>query len=49
MKKSIILGIFMLLQIGKKPILNKKLGEPVAESLKAGIRFVFQKKKITNH
>jgi MFS family permease len=45
---SIILGIFMLLQISKKPILNKKIGEPVTESLKAGIRFVFQNKIILN-
>ncbi len=45
---SIFLGIFMLLQISKKPILNIKIGEPVAESLKAGIRFVFQNKIILN-
>lgn len=45
---SIILGIYMLLQISKKPILNKKIGEPVTESLKAGIRFVFQNKIILN-
>ena len=45
---SIILGIFMLLQISKKPILNKKIGEPVTESLKAGIKFVFQNKIILN-
>ena len=45
---SIIIGIFMLLQISKKPILNKKIGEPVSESLKAGIRFVFQNKIILN-
>jgi MFS family permease len=43
---SIFLGIFMLLQISKKPILNKKIGEPISESLKAGIRFVFQNKII---
>lgn len=45
---SIVLGIFMLLQISKKPILNKKIGEPVTESLKAGITFVFQNKIILN-
>jgi MFS family permease len=45
---SIVLGIFMLLQISKKPILNKKIGEPVTESLKAGIKFVFQNKIILN-
>jgi MFS family permease len=45
---SIVFGIFMLLQISKKPILNKKIGEPVTESLKAGIKFVFQNKIILN-
>ena len=45
---SIVLGILMVLQISKKPILNKKIGEPVTESLKAGIRFVFQNKIILN-
>jgi MFS family permease len=45
---SIVLGILMLLQISKKPILNKKIGEPVTESLKAGITFVFQNKIILN-
>jgi MFS family permease len=45
---SVILGIIMLLQISKKPILNKKIGEPFFESLKAGITFVFQNKIILN-
>jgi MFS family permease len=45
---SIVLGIIMLLQISKKPILNKKIGEPITESLKAGITFVFQNKIILN-
>ena len=45
---SIILGILMLLQISRKPILNKKIGEPISESLKAGIKFVFQNKIILN-
>ncbi len=45
---SIVLGIMVLLQISRKPILNKKIGEPVSESLKAGIRFVFQNKIILN-
>ena len=45
---SIVLGIIVLLQINKKPILNKKIGEPVSESLKAGLRFVFQNKIILN-
>ena len=37
-------GLTFLIQ--KKPILNKKIGEPVIESLKVGIRFVFQNKAI---
>jgi MFS family permease len=45
---SVVLGIIMLLQISKKPILNKKIGEPIFESLKAGITFVFQNKIILN-
>lgn len=45
---SVLLGILMLLQISKKPILNTKIGEPIFESLKAGIKFVFQNKIILN-
>jgi predicted MFS family arabinose efflux permease len=36
----------MVFLIEKKPILNKKIGEPVKESLKVGVRFVFQNKAI---
>lgn len=36
-----IFSIIALTQIESKPILNKKIGEPVKESLKAGVRFVF--------
>lgn len=36
-----VLSIIALTQIESKPILNKKIGEPVKESLKAGVRFVF--------
>ena len=32
--------------IKKKPILNTKIGEPIKESLKAGVTFVFQNKAI---
>lgn len=44
----IALGIISLLQIGSKPILNPKRGEPVMTSLKEGINFVFQNKTILN-
>ena len=36
----------MLTQISKKPILNPKIGEPVMESLKEGIKFVYTNKSI---
>ena len=36
-----IFSIIALTQIESKPFLNKKIGEPVKESLKAGVRFVF--------
>ncbi len=42
----VTLSFITLFQIKKKPILNKKIGEPVAESLKAGVKFVFQNKAI---
>lgn len=42
----IMLSFFILLQIEKKPVLNPKIGEPVVESLKEGVRFVFKTKAI---
>ncbi|WP_298492874.1 MFS transporter [uncultured Algibacter sp.] len=43
----LVLTSFLLtFLIKKKPILNKKIGESVKESLKAGIWFVFQNKAI---
>ncbi len=42
----VILSLIILLQIKKKPILNPKLGEPVIQSLKEGVRFVFKTKAI---
>ncbi len=45
---SIIFGIFALFQIASKPILNPKLGEPVIQSLKEGLTFVFQNKTVLN-
>jgi MFS family permease len=42
----VILSLIILLQIKKKPILNPKLGEPVLQSLKEGVQFVFKTKAI---
>lgn len=42
----VLISFFMTFLIKKKPILNKKIGEPVKESLKVGVRFVFQNKAI---
>ena len=42
----VVLSFFILLKIKRKPILNPKIGEPVIESLKEGIRFVFKTKAI---
>ena len=39
-------ALIALSQIEKKPILNPKIGEPVMESLKEGIKFVFNNKTI---
>jgi len=39
---ALILGTL----ISKKPVLNPKIGEPVLESLKEGVRFVFSTKAI---
>lgn len=44
----LIIGIVFLLQIEKKPILNPKLGEPILQSLRQGITFVFENKTILN-
>ena len=42
----VILSLIFLFQIKKKPILNKKIGEPMMQSLKTGVKFVFQNKAI---
>jgi len=42
----VILSLIFTFFIKKKPILNKKIGEPIAESLKGGVKFVFQNKAI---
>ncbi|VAV84601.1 Uncharacterized MFS-type transporter [hydrothermal vent metagenome] len=42
----VILSLIILFQISKKPILNPKIGEPVMQSLKEGVKFVFKTKAI---
>ena len=42
----VILSLVLLFGISKKPVLNPKIGEPVAQSLKEGLRFVFKTKAI---
>ena len=42
----VILSLFFTFLIKKKPILNTKIGEPIKESLKAGVKFVFENKAI---
>lgn len=41
-----VLALFFLFRISKKPILNPKIGEPVFQSLKDGLKFVFSSKAI---
>jgi MFS family permease len=41
-----IIAIISLSQISEKPILNPKIGEPVLDSLKEGVKFVFKNKTI---
>ena len=41
-----IFALLMLTQISKKPILNPKIGEPIMESLKEGVKFVYNNKSI---
>lgn len=41
-----ILSLIALSQIGIKPILNPKIGEPIMDSLKEGVKFVFNNKTI---
>lgn len=42
----VIIALFFLSKIEKKPVLNPKIGEPIISSLKEGIRFVFKNKTI---
>ncbi len=41
-----LIALINLLRISKKPILNPKIGEPVMQSLKEGIKFVFKTKAV---
>ncbi|NHN28108.1 MFS transporter [Flavobacterium jejuense] len=41
-----ILALMGLSQIERKPILNPKIGEPIFQSLKEGVRFVFKNQTI---
>ena len=41
-----VLALLFLFQISRKPILNPKIGEPVFQSLKEGLKFVFGTKAI---
>jgi len=42
----VVFALMTLTQIKKKPILNPKIGEPVMQSLKEGLNFVFKTKAI---
>lgn len=42
----VLVSFFVLLLIKKKPLLNPKIGEPVIQSLKEGVKFVYQSKPI---
>ncbi|SDB61156.1 Predicted arabinose efflux permease, MFS family [Flavobacteriaceae bacterium MAR_2010_188] len=42
----VMLALLILFQIKKKPIINPKIGEPVMESLKEGIKFVYRTKSV---
>ena len=41
-----LFALLWLTQISKKPILNPKIGEPIFQSLKEGVKFVFTNKTI---
>jgi MFS family permease len=42
----VLLSFFLVFSIKKKPILNPKIGEPIFQSLKEGIQFVYKTKAI---
>ena len=39
-------SFFVVFKIKRKPVLNPKIGEPILQSLKEGVRFVFKSKAI---
>lgn len=41
-----VIALIFLAQIEKKPVLNTKIGEPIFQSLKVGLNFVFKTKAI---
>ena len=41
-----LIALGLLFKISKKPILNPKIGEPILQSLKGGLQFVFNSKAI---
>ncbi|MEM9078168.1 MAG: MFS transporter [Bacteroidota bacterium] len=41
-----LMALLFLFQIPRKPILNPKIGEPILQSLKDGLKFVFNSKAI---
>lgn len=41
-----LIALLWLIKIEKKPILNPKIGEPIMQSLKEGVKFVFNNKTI---
>ena len=43
---TIVIGLLLIGFIKKKPILNPKIGEPIFQSLKAGLNFVYKTKSI---
>jgi MFS family permease len=43
---TIVIGLLLIGFIKKKPILNPKIGEPIFQSLKAGLNFVYKTKAI---
>jgi MFS family permease len=44
----VLVALFVLSQIERKPIVNPKIGEPILKSLKEGISFVWHSKPILN-
>tara|TARA_R110001632_G_scaffold47202_1_gene119553 strand:- start:183 stop:1448 length:1266 start_codon:yes stop_codon:yes gene_type:complete len=42
----VLLSFFLIFFVKKKPILNPKIGEPILQSLKEGVQFVYKTKAI---